>query len=192
MCGVKRRRILLLACTLFHTTISINESTLASTYSKLYFWPVQKQLLSFSAGASLTFVLPVSQLALNNHPSGSVLSFQWVHWVSITMMRGCASISVSFVTPYHVSHSTVPQSREPSSTCLSLSGVRLLFNCNVGQLMFSTEDLRGGSGAHTQCSLSFLCLSRCGLSHIPAAETGPVSVCLETLYKEAQYSAPSY
>lgn len=121
---------------------------------------VQRQLPSFGFSARLTFGRSVSplwrQFTLNKYPSGCVLSFQIVQWVSITKLKGCTSISVSFVRLYHVSHYTAPLSLKLSSTCLSLCGVGLLLESNVGQLMFSIEDRRGDSGGRTMLTFIFL------------------------------------
>lgn len=55
-----------------------------------------------------------------------------------------------------MSHCTAPLSLKLSSTCLSLCGVGLLLESNVGQLMFSIADLRGDRGAHTMLTFIFM------------------------------------
>lgn len=106
--------------------------------------PLQRQLLSFSTSAGLTSALSVSlsrdSSTFCEHPSGLVLSGAVGRhqrdkgWYT--------SISVPFVRPsmWALQH---------SGTCLPPCGVQSPLQSNVGQLMFSIEDLGEGSSTST-------------------------------------------
>lgn len=55
-----------------------------------------------------------------------------------------------------MSHCSAPLSLELSSTCLPLCGVGLLLGSNVGQPVFSIEDLRGDNVTRTMLTFIFI------------------------------------
>lgn len=109
-----------------------------------------------SPSARLTFVLSVSPLCLRLEPGHLVFTSQWIcPFNSNRAMgrhqrdKGSYLYFCRLCEAVHASHCTAPLSLKLSGTCPPLRGVESLLESNVGQLMFSIEDLWEDSSTST-------------------------------------------